>query len=45
MLDIEEMPPGETVLEMKCRRCGDIVDAAVAPGVMFGLSTAMRKGA
>ena len=36
MLDIEEMPPGETVLEMKCRRCGDIVDAAVAPGVMFG---------
>ena len=36
MLDIEEMPPGETVLEMKCRRCGDIVDAAVAPGGMFG---------
>ena len=22
ILDIEEMPPGRTVLEMKCRRCG-----------------------
>ena len=25
ILDIEEMPTGRTVLEMKCRRCGEVV--------------------
>ena len=31
MLDIEEMPPGETVLEMKCRRCGEVVRVGFGP--------------
>lgn len=25
IFDIEEMPPGKVVLEMKCRHCGEIV--------------------
>lgn len=31
ILDIEEMPPGETVLEMKCRRCGEVVRVGFGP--------------
>ena len=31
ILDIEQMPPGETVLEMKCRRCGEVVRVGFGP--------------
>lgn len=31
ILDIEEMPPGRTVLEMKCRRCGEVVEVGFGP--------------
>ena len=31
ILDIEEMPPGETVLEMKCRRYGEVVRVGFGP--------------
>ncbi len=37
ILDIEEMPPGRTVLEMKCRRCGEVVE------VGFGLKKVHKK--
>ena len=31
ILDVEEMPPGRTVLEMKCRRCGEVVEVGFGP--------------
>ena len=31
ILDIEEMPPGETVLEIKCRHCGEVVRVGFGP--------------
>ena len=31
ILDIDEMPSGETVLEMKCRRCGEVVRVGFGP--------------
>jgi hypothetical protein len=31
ILDIEEMPPGETVLEIKCRHCGEVVRVGLGP--------------
>ena len=31
ILDIEQMPPGRTVLEMKCRHCGEIVQVGFSP--------------
>lgn len=31
IFDIEEMPPGKVVLEMKCRHCGEIVQVGFSP--------------
>ncbi len=31
ILDIEKMPPGRTVLEIKCRRCGEVVEVGFGP--------------
>ena len=31
IFDIEEMPPGKVVLEMKCRHCGEIVQVGISP--------------
>ena len=31
IFDIEEMPPGRTVLEIKCRRCGEVVEVGFGP--------------
>ena len=31
ILDIEEMPPGRTVLEIKCRHCGEVVEVGFGP--------------
>ncbi len=31
ILNIKEMPPGRTVLEMKCRRCGEEVEVGFGP--------------
>ena len=35
ILDIEEMPPGRTVLEMKCRRCGEGVEVGFGPKKVY----------
>lgn len=31
ILDIEEMPSGETVLEIKCRHCREVVQVGFGP--------------
>ena len=31
IFDIEEMPPGKVVLEMKCRHCGEIIRVGFSP--------------
>ena len=31
IFDIEEMPPGKVVLEMKCRHCGKIIRVGFSP--------------
>lgn len=31
IFDIEEMPPGKVVLEMKCRHCGKMVQVGFSP--------------
>ena len=31
IFDIEEMPLGKVVLEMKCRHCGEIVQVGFSP--------------
>ncbi len=31
ILDIEVEPPGKTVLEMKCRHCGEVVRVGFGP--------------
>ena len=32
ILDIEVVPPGKLVLEMKCRHCGEVVRVVCSPG-------------
>ena len=31
ILDIEVVPPGKCVLEMKCRHCGEVVQVGFSP--------------
>ena len=32
IFDIEEMPPGKLVLEMRCSHCGEVVRVGYNPG-------------